>query len=61
MTVTTTEVLLDDTLLFATRAARAGVSTTLHVLPNLFHMWYLWPEVLPEARQTVEDFAHHLA
>jgi len=61
MTATTTEVLLDDTLLFATRAARAGVPTTLHVLPNLFHMWHLWPDGLPQARQTLEAVALHLA
>jgi len=61
MSATTTEVLLDDTLLFATCAARAGVPTTLNVLPNLFHMWHLWPDGLPEARQTLAAVAHHLA
>jgi len=60
MTATTTEVLLDDTLLFATHAARAGVPTTLSVLPDLFHMWHLWPDDLPQARQTLEAVAHHL-
>jgi len=61
MTATTTEVLLDDTLLFATRAARAGVPTTLHVLPDLFHLWHLWPDDLPQAHQTLAAVAHHLA
>ncbi len=60
MTATTTEVLMDDTLLFASRAARAGVPLTLQVLPNLFHMWHLWPDALPQAHQTLKAVADHL-
>ena len=61
MAATTTEVLLDDTLLFATRAGRAGVPLTLRVLRDLFHMWHLWPDATPEGRGILQDVAAHLA
>ena len=60
VTATTTEVLLDDSLLLATRAARSGVPVTQQVRPNLFHMWHLWPDALPEARATLRAVANHL-
>jgi acetyl esterase/lipase len=44
----TSEVLLDDALLLAHRAARAGVAVELGVWPGLFHMWTLWPQAIPE-------------
>ena len=58
---TTTEVLLDDSLLLALRAARSGVAVTLDVLPDLFHMWHLWPDALPDARHTLDAVARHLS
>lgn len=61
MAATTTEVLLDDTLLFAARAARSGVGLTLQVLPDLFHMWHLWPAATPEGRAILRAVADHLA
>ena len=60
VTATTTEVLLDDSLLLATRVARSGVAVTQHVVAELFHMWHLWPEALPEARATLLAVARHL-
>ncbi|MFZ3582375.1 alpha/beta hydrolase [Loktanella sp. DJP18] len=60
ISTTTTEVLLDDALLLATRAARSGIAVTLDVQPDLFHMWHLWPDALPEARRTLAAVAGHL-
>ena len=60
VTATTTEVLLDDSLLLATRAARSGVAITSEIQPDLFHMWLLWPDALPQARATLESVARHL-
>ena len=60
VTATTTEVLLDDSLLLATRAARSGVAVTQAIAPGLFHMWHLWPDALPQARATLEAVARHL-
>lgn len=42
------EILLDDSLLLAAAAAKAGVETHLHVTPGLFHMFPLWPDILPQ-------------
>ncbi len=61
MTAAMAEVLLDDTLLFATAAVRAGAAVTQDVLPGLFHMWHLWPDGVPQARQTLTAVARHLA
>lgn len=60
ISATTTEVLLDDALLLATRAARSGIAVTLDVQSDLFHMWHLWPNVLPQARRTLTAVAGHL-
>ncbi|MGR3269674.1 hypothetical protein DU478_18870 [Thalassococcus profundi] len=60
LTATTTEVLLDDTLLFARAAARAGVRVTLKVEPDLFHMWTLWP-AWPPARRSWAGVAQALS
>ena len=61
VTASTTEVLLDDSLLLATRAAQCGVPVTLDVRPDLFHMWHLWPDAVPQARATLRAVADHLA
>ena len=61
VSATTTEVLLDDSLLLATRAARSGVAVTLDVRPDLFHMWHLWPDSLQQGCQTIEKVAQHVS
>ena len=48
LSVASDEVLLDDTLLLARRAALAGVAVDLRVTPGLFHMFQLWPQAIPE-------------
>ncbi|ROU03780.1 alpha/beta hydrolase [Histidinibacterium lentulum] len=54
------EILLDDALLLARAAALAGVRTDLRVWPGLFHLFPLWPEALPEAREALDAIAGHL-
>ncbi len=61
MTAAVNEVLLDDTLLFATAAARAGVRVEVDVIPPLFHMWTLWPQALPQARKSLRRVARFIA
>ncbi|SEN17782.1 Acetyl esterase/lipase [Loktanella fryxellensis] len=61
ITATTTEVLLDDSLLLATAAARAGVTVTLEVPKRLFHMWHLWPDATPQGHATLHAIARHFA
>ncbi|RVT82711.1 alpha/beta hydrolase [Rhodobacteraceae bacterium CCMM004] len=53
----TNEVLLDDSLLLARAAARAGVAVDLTVARGLFHMWPLWPDRLPAAGATLDALA----
>ncbi len=60
MTASVNEVLLDDTLLFAAAAARAGVAVQTQILPPLFHMWTLWPQALPQARRSLCSIAKFL-
>lgn len=61
LTAAVNEVLLGDTLLFASAAARAGVPLTLDVIGPLFHMWTLWPDALPPARKSLGRIANFIA
>jgi monoterpene epsilon-lactone hydrolase len=55
MNVSDHELLLDDTLRFAAKAAEAGVEVTLHVEPGAFHDYpYLVPDA-PESRFTLNS------
>ena len=63
MNVGDDEVLLDDTLRFAARAADAGVDVTLHVEPAGFHVYPYFVPDAPESRFTIrrmgEFIRHH--
>lgn len=60
LTASDVEVLAGDTALL-NRAARAqGADITTVWKTGLFHMWTLWPEALPAARETLQDIATHL-
>ncbi|WP_394152193.1 alpha/beta hydrolase [Loktanella salsilacus] len=61
VSATTTEVLLDDSLMLVRAAAQQGVCVTAAILPNLFHMWHLWPDATPQALETLRHVAGHLA
>jgi acetyl esterase/lipase len=54
------EMLLDDACLLARAAALAGVRTSLHVTPGLFHMFPLWPDILPEGAAALGRIAAHV-
>jgi acetyl esterase/lipase len=60
LTASTHEVLLDDALMLARRLALADVEVELHVRRALPHMWTLWPDDLPEARDTLDRVARFL-
>ena len=55
------EVLLDDALILAREAALDGVQVTLRTWPRLMHMWHLWPDATPEAREVLDAVAAFLA
>lgn len=61
ITAATAEVLLDDTLLFAAAAARAGVPVELHVEKGLCHLWMLWPDTLRQGAATLASLATFFA
>jgi len=58
--VGSTEVLRDDALRLADRARAAGVDVTLHVEPELPHVWPVF-DYLPEAKRSVAQTAEFLA
>lgn len=48
------EVLLDDSLLFAQKAQKAGVKTTIEVWDNMFHVFQYFARYLTKARASIE-------
>jgi len=55
------ELLCDDAVRFATRAAAAGVRVTLDIWPGLPHDWHRFTPILSEARQAVAAAGRFLA
>jgi acetyl esterase/lipase len=47
------EVLLDDAIKLAVRAAASGGRTTLEIWPEMLHVWHLFAAVLPEGRDAI--------
>lgn len=54
------ETLLDDSLLLAQSARRAGVSLQIKVWPAVPHVWQLFGRFIPEARQSLHEVAGFL-
>ena len=48
------EVLLDDSKRLAEQAKAYAVDASLEVWPEMTHVWQLFANVLPEARQAIE-------
>lgn len=57
----TCEVLLDDALMLARRAALAGAEVSLDLRAGLFHMAQLWPGAIEEAGASLDQAAGWLA
>ncbi len=55
------EVLRDDAVRFAERAAEAGGSVELRLWARVPHVWQFFPAVLPEARQSLDDTRRFVA
>ena len=49
----TDEMLLDDSVLFADKAGKAGVDVTLQVRENMGHVYPAFAMVVPEGRQAI--------
>jgi epsilon-lactone hydrolase len=55
------EVLRDDTIRVAERAAASGVTVELALWANVPHVWQFFPAVLPEARESLEATRQFIA
>lgn len=53
------EILLDDSLRLAERAAAAGIHHSIDVWEKMPHVWHLFPH-LPEARKAMESIARFI-
>ncbi len=53
------EILLDDSLRLAERAAAAGIHHSIEVWEKMPHVWHLFPH-LPEARKALESIARFI-
>jgi acetyl esterase/lipase len=49
------EILRDDSTRFAERARAAGVDVELVVWPNMFHVFQMASQILPEARLAIQQ------
>ena len=54
------EILLDDTLRFASKARAAGVDVTHEVWPEMIHVWHAFAAVLSEGRAAIEGVGRFL-
>jgi monoterpene epsilon-lactone hydrolase len=54
MQVGDAELLLDDSVRFAEKAEKAGVTVKLEVWPEMFHNWQLLAPLFPEAQQAID-------
>jgi acetyl esterase/lipase len=51
------EILLDDSRRVAARAQAGGVDVTLKVWPGMFHVFPIFPSLMPEARKADDEIA----
>lgn len=51
------EVLLDDSILLAEKAKATGVDVTLKIHDNMWHVWMVLGELIPESKKAFEEIA----
>ena len=51
------EILLDDSRRLAERAGAVGVDVTLQIWPDMFHVFPIFPSLMPEARRAGDEMA----
>ena len=54
------EVMLSDAIRLATHLADSRVRTSLEIWPDMFHVWPMFTDVIPEAREALESAAAFL-
>jgi len=60
MTVGASEMLLDDTLMFAEKAYNQGVEVQVMIEPYLCHVYPIFVTIFPEAREAVVGAAEFI-
>ena len=55
------EVLLGESEAFAKKATAAGVDVTFEVWDEMIHVWHMFADELPEAREAIERIARYVA
>lgn len=58
--VSTAEVLEDDSVRFAEKAEKAGVSVTLESTDEVVHVWHQYAHLIPEGRRAIDRAADFL-
>jgi acetyl esterase/lipase len=51
------EMLRDDSVYMADKMKQAGVDVTLEIWPNVFHVWHVMADILPEGRRAIDKIA----
>ena len=51
------EMLRDDSVYMADKMKHAGIDVTLEIWPNVFHVWQVMADILPEGRQAIDKIA----
>lgn len=59
--VSTSEILYDDSVAFASGASAAGVEVTVETEDGLWHVWQLMAPALPEARRSIASIGRFVA
>jgi acetyl esterase/lipase len=55
--VGTHELLHDDAIVFAEKAAHAGVDVELEIWEDMFHVWHAFAGFMPEADMALDNIA----
>lgn len=59
--VSSTELLLDDAVRLQAKATECGIASTLHVYPELPHVWQILAGVIPEAGQALREIVSFIS
>jgi acetyl esterase/lipase len=51
------EILLDDSILLAEKAKADGVEVTLKIHDNMWHVWMILGELIPESKKAFEEIS----
>ena len=56
----TAEIILDDSTRFAEKAEKSGVKVTLDLWPDMFHVFQIFGNLMPESKKALEKIGHFI-